>query len=135
MTEKPFKVTPEDVSTPAKVSEQLNKLGSILAEVLNHGLTLRENLRVQEVKGLRVVTGAAVLDSFPLEPIVLASHMPDLPTWVHIEKVRNLTDPREVRNTPAVAQWQPVNPRKVRIDFVTGLSTTTDYLLDVLILA
>jgi hypothetical protein len=114
--------------------EQMERLVSAHNALSSDAERATAGLLSHQLIRLPVKTGSNVDDSFPVT-MKLGSHMPDVPLSVTLARIVNLTDTDPSWTGAVQVFWELAGPRQFLVRYITGLDTSKQYDIHLLVLA
>lgn len=111
----------------ASFLESYNSFASSVAAALSSGID-RDNLTAQLEEDVRVVTGASVAENVAPFPIIFKLRMPARPRALWVVKPINQATGSPVFSSAVMPSWDLTPDGRVRIRYLSGLSTNSKYL-------
>lgn len=107
--------------------ETYNTFASAVAGALTGGID-RENTVSQLEENVRVVTGASVAENVAPFPLIFRNRMPVKPRALWVVAAANQASGGPVFSTAVMPTWDMTPDGRVRIRYLSGLSTNSKYL-------
>jgi len=107
--------------------DSYNMFASSVGQALQGGLD-RDNLVGQLEEGVRVVTGASVAENVAPFPIIFKLRMSQRPRGLWVVNAINQASGSPVFSSAVMPSWDLTPDGRVRIRYLSGLSTNSKYL-------